>query len=981
MFRKKVVNVIASILLLSLAVPLNGNGVSATSSNDSNANIKKSSKDFNSVINIKEDRNTKKKNSIFSSQRNGKINEDSYKKDEIIVKYKNVKGIGTLDNVTKQIGLKTTKIYKSTGAELVKVPKGKSVKEIINKLKDSNLVEYAEPNYKRYTNAIGDPFYSELWGLKNSGQPIEGYTGKSGIDIKAETAWAKSKGSTNMVIAVLDTGIDINHPDLKNNIWKNTKEIAGDGIDNDRNGYIDDVNGWDFYWRDRTVFDNPSEDSHGTHVSGTIAASANTLGVIGVAPNVKIMPLKIMGSNGGYDSDAILAIEYAKSKGVKIFNMSWGGAGFSNALYDAMKSSNALFVTAAGNNAVNNDSSTSASYPASFDLPNILSVAAIDNKGNLASFSAYGPKSVDVAAPGTSILSTLPKSYSQTDYSNAYAYGDGTSMAAPHVTGTAALVSSSNPGYTVSQIRTAILKTTAPLSSLAGKIYTGGLINASKAVNYSFDNDIPGLPLTGTQVTGTLNETTDIDDVYSIKLLKGERVTLNLTGDAGTDFDLYLYDKTASTVKTNAGILAYSEKTGLSSESITFKAPAAGTYYIDLYGFEGKGTYKLSAIFGAPSAFYESTASELAYSGSWTKESNSNSSAGSYHSSNKSGSNMQFVFNGTGIRLSALKDSLQGYVKVTVDGTSKLINLNSSSKEYNSIIFEKTGLSSGRHILKIEWTGQTGSKSNKAATAMNFDTITVFGGISSYVIEENHNTLKKSGTWETSKSSTYSGGSAMYSGTAGRSVELAFTGNGIKVLASKALNRGLFDVYIDGKFVKSINTYSSNTIRKAVVFEKTGLTSGSHRIKIVIKGQKSSRSKGTFVYLDAFIVGSSRQTIVQENKVSLKGKWLNKQLSKYSGGSTIYSSAGGDTSELTFTGRSVKVLGSKANNRGTADVYIDGKYINTINTYSSIPLYKAIIFESNNLSPGNHKIKIKVRGQKGSESFGTQIFLDAYLIS
>ena len=263
-------------------------------------------------------------------------------------------------------------------------------------------VEYAQPNFTYYPAGYADePRFGELWGLNNTGQN----GGTSNVDINALEASAITNGDPNLVVAVIDDGVDFSHPDLAGRAWTNPGEVPNNNLDDDANGYVDDVNGWDFFHGDKTVHD-PTEDRHGTHVSGTIAASIDGQGVVGVAPNVKIMALKFLGPEGGYTSDAILAIQYAKAEGAKISNNSWGGGPYDQALYDAINNSGSLFVAAAGNNGNNNDAYPF--YPASYDLPNILSVAAVDNQGKLASFSNYGATSVDISAPGVSILSSVP---------------------------------------------------------------------------------------------------------------------------------------------------------------------------------------------------------------------------------------------------------------------------------------------------------------------------------------------------------------------------------------------------------------------------------------------------------------------------------------------------------------------------------------------------------------------------------------------
>ncbi|MDR6880410.1 hypothetical protein J2X61_002157, partial [Bacillus sp. 3255] len=247
--------------------------------------------------------------------------------------------------------------------------------------------------------------------------------------------------------------------------------MAGNGIDDDGNGYIDDVSGFDFVNHDSTVFDGSNSDTHGTHVAGIIAAAANNEGIIGVAPHVKILPLKFIQGNYGYTSDAIEAIEYAKSIGVKIINCSWGGSEINPALKDAMENSGILFISASGNNG--SDTAKQPIYPAAFGLPNVVSVTAVDNVGNLAPFSNYG-NTVDLAAPGVNVLSTLPE--------NNYGMMSGTSMAAPYGTGVAALLFSLNPSISAQEVKEKLKNNITTIPQLVGKVYSGGMLNAYKAL-------------------------------------------------------------------------------------------------------------------------------------------------------------------------------------------------------------------------------------------------------------------------------------------------------------------------------------------------------------------------------------------------------------------------------------------------------------------------------------------------------------------
>ena len=284
-----------------------------------------------------------------------------------------------------------------------------------------------------------DTYFNLEWGLHNTGQTIQGQVGIADADIDCPEAWDLSTGNASFVIADIDTGMQWTHPDLDGNVWSNPGEIAGNGIDDDGNGYIDDTRGWDFY----SVDNNPDDgDGHGTHTAGTIGAEGNNgIGVVGVNWQCKIMPLRFLGPFGGSTSDAILAVNYAAAKGVRVSNNSWGGGGFSQGLFDAINAAKAVghvFVAAAGNNGSNNDSSPF--YPASYNLDNLISVAATDNRDNRASFSNYGAVSVDLGAPGVNVASTYTAS--------GYAYLSGTSMATPHVTGVVALVEALNPSWT-----------------------------------------------------------------------------------------------------------------------------------------------------------------------------------------------------------------------------------------------------------------------------------------------------------------------------------------------------------------------------------------------------------------------------------------------------------------------------------------------------------------------------------------------------
>lgn len=344
------------------------------------------------------------------------------------------------------------------------------------------IVEFAELDHIAHLGATpNDSFYSLLWGMNNTGQTVNRDRGTANADIDANLAWDVWTGSSSFVVGVVDSGILLNHQDLAANIWVNPGEIAGNGIDDDGNGYVDDVNGWDFWNNDN----NPTDDNgHGSHVAGTIGAVGNNgVGVVGVCWNVKLAGLKIGSASGSVSvTAAINAINYCIGKGIKVANHSWSGGAYNAALDSACtaaRNAGHIIVAAAGNGGFDgrgDNNNTIPAYPASYTQDNIIAVAAIDNDNKLTTFSNYGSTSVDLGAPGKMIASCYNSA------TNSYVYLDGTSMAAPHVTGAVALVWSKNPTWTYSQVRSKILSTTKPLSSLSGKTVTGGCLNVNNAI-------------------------------------------------------------------------------------------------------------------------------------------------------------------------------------------------------------------------------------------------------------------------------------------------------------------------------------------------------------------------------------------------------------------------------------------------------------------------------------------------------------------
>jgi subtilisin family serine protease len=394
------------------------------------------------------------------------------------------RALATVGAVSDEVVLPAVQRRDAKGdLELVRIPLGLSVSQAIRGIVSDPVVEFAEPNWV-YTHqtASNDPYFTsgQLWGMYGDlSSPANAFGSQ------AAEAWGSGNTcGSDVYVGVIDEGIMFTHSDLAGQVWTNPFDAA-DGADNDGNGFVDDVHGWDFVNNDNTVFDGVGDD-HGTHVSGTIdGAGGNGIGVAGMCWNAKLISAKFLGRQGGTTANAVKAVNYITdlklrhSLNLVATNNSWGGGGFSQALKDAIDAAGAadiLFVAAAGNASSDNDATPS--YPASYASANIIAVAAIDSKGGLASFSNYGATTVHLGAPGVGVISTVPVK-SKGAIVPGYASYSGTSMATPHVTGAAALYASSHPGSTAAQIKAAILGSTQPTASLAGKVSTGGRLDVS----------------------------------------------------------------------------------------------------------------------------------------------------------------------------------------------------------------------------------------------------------------------------------------------------------------------------------------------------------------------------------------------------------------------------------------------------------------------------------------------------------------------
>ncbi|MFH1038706.1 MAG: S8 family peptidase, partial [PVC group bacterium] len=423
--------------------------------------------------------------SLDTNSRKGKTKlpiESEHRPDQLLVRFRADVQTSARESIHAQVGAVRLHSYRRIPVEVVQLPKGSDLARFIAAYEDRPEVAYAEPNYEWKADATpNDPRFDELWGLDNTGQT----GGTAGADISGPEAWDITTGSLDIIVAVVDTGIDYNHGDLSANMWVNPNPTFGD------------IHGARWTNGNGTVTSGDPMDGHGhgTHCSGTIGAVGNNgVGVAGVNWSVRLMGLKFLSDSGsGWTADALSALEYAIDHGAHLTSNSWGGGGYSQALKDMIEAAgaaNQLFIAAAGNDGSNTD--TNPHYPSSYDCENLIAVASGDHNDQRSGFSNYGQVSVDLAAPGSSILSTWT--------GGGYNTISGTSMATPHVAGAAALILSANPGAAHQDVKGWILGGVDVLSSWEGLTVTGGRLNAEASLrsanpHFRLEN-VPALPVT-----------------------------------------------------------------------------------------------------------------------------------------------------------------------------------------------------------------------------------------------------------------------------------------------------------------------------------------------------------------------------------------------------------------------------------------------------------------------------------------------------
>jgi subtilisin family serine protease len=625
--------------------------------------------------------------------------------DELVVQYRPGTTAAERSSIATRHGLSRISFNRDLRVELVQPNRRPTL--TIRGLETEPAVASVDRNFARAlaVDPTGEEFWQLQWGMHNTGQPAAGVTGTPNIDIDGLQALHlhNGGGDPSVVVAVIDDGIVLDHPDLVDRIFTNPGESGNgkesNGLDDDGNGKPDDVHGWDFCDDDNdpNPAPNPGQvgprNGHGTHVAGTIAASLNGTGIVGVAPDVTIVPVRAFVNGSTFDcgGDATLvdAIEYAASLDVRVINASWGGPGFSAALDTAVGGSGALFVAAAGNDAVDMDNDTPY-FPAASTKPNLISVAAFDQDGLIASFSNYGRTTVDIAAPGVNVASAFaPFSTSQVDCPDpCYIYLDGTSMATPHVAGVAALVVSQRideglSPLSPSALRSRLMSTGRSMPEDNGLTVTDDLVNAYRAVDVA------------APVTSKPNQ-------FSLSLgstIGSTSATAVIRWPAALDAQDRVHHYTLKKKSGSTWVTVTSSTTALlAASSVTF----GKSYLWRVRSYDPIGHNSAADSPTEKPSLHQDSSSLAHYGSGWTTKSSSSASGGKTHTTSTANAQMTFTFKGRSVSIISPKSSSRGSFDVYVDNVlTATVNTNASSPKPRIVVFAKTWTSTTTHTVKI----------------------------------------------------------------------------------------------------------------------------------------------------------------------------------------------------------------------------------------------------------------------------------------
>lgn len=867
-----------------------------------------------------------------------------------------------------------------------KTLKGDRLAERLRKV--PGVLRVSPNNVNTICAAPDDPLFAQLWGLHNTGAA----GGTADADVDAPEAWDTTTGSDDVVVAVLDSGVAYSHPDLRANMWVNPGEVKGDGIDNDGNGYVDDIYGIDTYSRDSDPWD---ELGHGTHVAGSIAAVGNNgRGVTGVAWRTKIMALRFLGPDGvGDDASALEAISYAidmkVNHGVNVvaINASWGSFGeYDAALADAIAAAGQagiVFCAAAGNSAVDIDKYPW--YPASYPVATLLSVGASDNRDLKADFgggagSNYGAANVDLFAPGKDILSTFP------GYS-AYLPGVGdvffddvekgpngwTAQSPWTITGER--VASGTHAWSDSPYgnyaNNADTGLTSPTLDLRGLPAHETVVGFWAAVALETDYDVLWVEASGDNGASWI-ALGYLTGYYPGAYYNAELPPEVLTAQARVRFRLV----SDSTITADG---VYLDNIGIAVSPPSDYAYASGTSMATPYV---TGAVALLAAVAPGESAEQRVARILAGVDAKAALAGQCLTGGRLNLQGALGGAAPLPVIGA---LSPSSGPSTGGTSVTITGTGFLAvtgvffgGVPAASFKVESPI-RLTAVSPPHAVgtVQVQVTNAAGSSSDTPAD--DFTYVTAIPPTTRY--EQTDSRLVWSGTWTTSSSSVYSGGSHRYANSSGSSVTVTFSGTYLAWIAKKSPAYGRALVIVDGAASSYVDLYSSTTGYKKKVWDSGLLPSGLHTVRIQWTGQRSVPSGGTNISVDAFDVAGTLKSATRyeqtDSRLLWSGAWTTASSSYYSGGSFRYTKRSGSSVTVNFTGVRLTLIGKKAPNYGIARVSVDGGPPVSVDFYSASTLYKQKVWSTPFLAPGDHSVTITCSGTKRSAARGTNINLDA----
>jgi hypothetical protein len=689
---------------------------------------------------------------------------------------------------------------------------GASVMDAVRALRGRGAVRFAEPDYYvTVDHSPNDDIYMQnlMWGMKVQFGGIYG----SG----ANEAWATYEvGSRDVVVGILDTGVDIAHKDLAKNIWTNPFETPGNGVDDDGNGYKDDVHGWDFFHGDASLFDSEAADFHGTHVAGTIGAEgSNAAGVVGVNWAVTMIPMKFIHGEGS-TSDAVEALDYLTDLKVRhglnivASNNSWGGSEESQALEDAINrggDAEILFVAAAGNDSADIDEVPA--FPASHECDTrfdndeprgfdcLISVAAITKDGDIADFSNHGSTSVDIGAPGQEIASTYP--------GNAYVYLDGTSIAAPHVTGAIALLASCRSASTSEFLRISVIGNGVPTSSLDGLTVTGDRLSIGPMMA---DCNLGGpRVLLTTPAGGT-------DTPASVHAWFSEPVS----GLAVGDFSI----GGTSSGWTIAELGTPSDPAGPYGLALSATSPPAGTLTVTLAADSVTG----DGDTGPAAPVTVSTVVDRAAPTTSAPAANLSDIDG------LAGQQLPVLLtwtgsdSGSGVNYYNVQYSRNGGAWTDLVTEWRFASITAYVVPSGTIRFRLGAVDFANHASA--WTpGPT---------------------LSPRLVQQGAGAIDYGGSWSLGSSPSYSGGTVRYTSTGKRSATYKFSGRAVGLITTMAPNRGVVKIKLDGELVAVVDMSWPQTFYRQVIWSKKFSSVKTRTVKVIVVGGQGR------VDIDAFAV-------------------------------------------------------------------------------------------------------------------------------